>query len=165
MAKDLIPKLPEKELLERARRIKPMALNEKGKPHFIKPCDIQTRAFTWDPEFTEPAKGLNEIDSITTYHSYGAPSLFKPDISEVLAQIPPAVLDQVTAFMTDVDDAQQFSAGGSHHRAITRLFTGELPDSVKAYPVVYQGREVHPEPPPTQPIKVMRPISIKPPGK
>lgn len=159
--KDLVPKLPEKELLERAHRIKPMHPDSKGRPHFIKPCDIQTKAFTWDPELTEPAKGLTEIDSIVTYHNYGAPVFFKPDISEVLGQIPPALLDKVTAFMTDSDEAQQFSEGGSHHRAITRLFTGALPESVQAYPVIYKGREVYPE----KPIKVMRPISIKPLGK
>ncbi|MEZ0262450.1 MAG: hypothetical protein ACAH80_15705 [Alphaproteobacteria bacterium] len=164
--KDLITHLGKEELLARAHRMKAMYPDKKGVPHFIKPCDIQTKAFTWDPVLTEPAKGLTELESIVTYHNSGAPSFFKPDISEVLAQIPPHLVGQVTAFMTESDSAQQFSEGGSHHRAITRLFTGELPDSVKAYPVIYNGQEVFPPPPaPPQPVKGMHPITLKPPGK
>lgn len=160
--KDLIPKLPKEELLARAFRIKPMHPDEKGRPHFIKPCDLETTAFTWDPDLVEQAKGLTEIDSIVTYHSYGAPSLFKPDISEVLRQIPGELAGKVTAFMTDTDDAQPFAPGGGYHRAITRLFTGELPESVKAYPVVYKGKAIYPEKEPPKPIKVMQPIKLKP---
>jgi hypothetical protein len=162
MPKKELPKLSRDELLARAFRIKPMKADEKGRPHFIKPCDLETTAFTWDPELMEAAKGLTEIDTIVTYHSYGAPSFFKPDISEVLAQIPKELAGKVTAFMTDTDDAQPFAEGGSYHRGITRLFTGVLPESVKGYPVVYKGKAIYPEKEPPKPIKVMHPIKLKP---
>jgi hypothetical protein len=165
--KSLIPEIAKDELIRRAFRIKALSTDEKGKLHFIKPCDLETTAFTWDPVRMEPAEGLKELVTITTYHNYGAPSLFKPDIREVLSQIPAEFVERVSAFETDIDEAQQFSEEGSYHRAKTRLFGGPLPASVARYPVVIGGKALYPpaEDAAEDPkgIKVMRPIRLKPP--
>lgn len=162
--KSPIPKLSKDDLLSRAFRIKPLKPHEDGMLHFIKPCDIETVAFAWDPERVEKARGLTPLGAITTFHSYGAPSFFKPGISEVLAQIPPELLDRVSAFTTEPDDENSFTPGGDYHRGVTTLYEGPLPESVRAAPVIYKMKEVFPPEPPqatTQDIAVMKPIQLK----
>ncbi|TAL35908.1 MAG: hypothetical protein EPN97_06805 [Alphaproteobacteria bacterium] len=162
--KSPIPKLSKDALLARAFRIKPLKADDDGTLHFIKPCDIETVAFAWDPERVEKAKGLTPLRAITTVHSYGAPSFFKPDISEVLAQIPPELLDRVSAFTTEPDYDNQFTQGGSYHRGVTTLYEGPLPEAVRAAPVIYKKKEVFPPEPSqatTQDIAVMKPIQLK----
>ena len=141
--KSPIPTLKKDDLLSRAFRIKAVAENDKGKLHFIKPVDIENTAFTWDPKLEDEAISLKPLQNINTIHDYGAPSLFKPSINEVLAQIPADVLDRVTAFSTDVDP-RQFTPGGSHHLGLTTLYTGDLPSGVRNQPVIYKRQEVYP---------------------
>jgi hypothetical protein len=163
--KSPIPKLSSDELLSRAFRIKPLKADDDGTLHFIKSCDIETTAFAWDPERIQEAKGLTPLREITTFHSYGAPVFFKPDISEVLAQIPAELLDRVSAFTTEPDYGNQFTDGGSYHRGVTTLYEGPLPESVRSAAVIYKKKEVFPPEPPqttTQDIKVMKPLQFKP---
>ena len=162
-----IPKLSKAELLSRAFRIKPLKADDDGTLHFIRPCDIETVAFAWDPKRVEKAKGLTPLGEITTIHGYGAPSFFKPGISEVLAQIPPEFLDRVSAFTTEPDYDNQFTKGGDYHRGVTTLYEGPLPESVRSAPVIYKKKEVLPPEPPqatTQDITVMKPLQFKPKG-
>lgn len=163
--KSPIPKLSKDDLLSRAFRIKPLKADDDGTLHFIKPCDLETVAFSWDPKRVQEAKGLVPLREITTLHSYGAPSFFKPDISEVLAQIPPEFLDRVSAFTTEPDYDSQFTQGGDYQRGVTTLYEGPLPASVRAAPVIYKKKEVFPPEPPkatTQDITVMKPLQFKP---
>jgi hypothetical protein len=69
------------------------------------------------------------ICQITTHHSWGHYSLFKPSIAEVLAQIPAEHLNQVVAFEIVVKpetaedlnkDLEALNAG--YHVATTRLY-------------------------------------------
>jgi hypothetical protein len=156
--KSPIPTLPEKELLSRAFRIKALKRDDEGKIHFIEPCDIQTVAFAWDPKLAGEATGLTKLRDITTFHNYAAPVFFKPDIGEVLAQIPPDVLDTVTAFTTEPDYDNQFTEGGSYHRGVTTLYTGELPATVRDAPVIYKKKPVAPPP---REISIMKPVQFK----
>jgi hypothetical protein len=164
--KNPIPKLTKCELLSRAFRIKPMVEDGDGTLHFIKPCDLESIAFTWNPVRIEEARGLTSLCEITTIHSYAAPVLFKPDLAEVLAQIPSDLLARVTAFTTVPHDDRQFTDGGEYHRAVTTLYTGELPASVKAYPVVYKKTAIYPSAeetaePATKGIPIMKPLQFK----
>jgi hypothetical protein len=162
--KSPIPKLSRDELLSRAFRIKPLKADDDGTLHFIKPCDIETVAFAWDPQRVEQAEGLTPLRAITTIHSYGAPVFFKPDISEVLAQIPTDLLDRVSAFTTEPDYDDQFAHNGNYHRGVTTLYEGPLPEAVRSAPVIYKKKEVFPPGPPqatTGDIAVMRPIQLK----
>jgi hypothetical protein len=100
--------LEEPRLFELAAKIKPVYRPKRGSQlRFVKPDGpneginldyLRHTAYLWDPTPGPKAEGLKEIAKITTYHSYGYYGLFKPDISEILAQIPAEHLDRCVAF-------------------------------------------------------------------
>ncbi len=93
-----IPKISDEELRSRAARIKAL-VRKGGKLYTIEqPKNLRQTAFLWDPVFEERSGVVMEIGRVKTLHSYGAPSLFKPSIAEVLAQIPPELAAKVKAF-------------------------------------------------------------------
>ena len=93
-----IPKISDEELRSRAARIKALVRKE-GKLYTIEqPKNLRQTAFLWDPVFKERSGVVMELGRVRTLHSYGAPSLFKPSIAEVLAQIPPELAAKVKAF-------------------------------------------------------------------
>ncbi len=70
---------------------KPIKIGAKGRAFRIKPgADLFTQAFLWDAKLEDdPIKeDLYLLKKTFTVHSYGAPSLFKPSINEVLQQAP-----------------------------------------------------------------------------
>lgn len=55
---------------------------------FVEPSDLRTVSLMWDPKVIgQPRQELMVIDRLITFHDFGAPSLFKPSVAEVLAQI------------------------------------------------------------------------------
>lgn len=122
-----IPNVPKERICELAKRIKPVVRFTSGL-HYIKPVDLFTIAFTWDPKRASKAKGLRKLRDITTYHTYGYHGFFKPSIAEVLAQIPAELLGEAVAFEThgpdSVDDLnahlEELNAG--LHVACTTLY-------------------------------------------
>lgn len=44
-------------------------------------------AMGWDPEPKNEAQGIRLLGAVITYHVYGAPSMFKPTIAGVIAQL------------------------------------------------------------------------------
>lgn len=125
-----IPEIPDEEMRRRAERIKPVV--DFGFPRgkrYIKPVDLHTIAYTWDPKPAGKPPPLKVIKDIRTLHSWGHYALFKPSIGEVLAQIPEDVLDQVIAFEIVVkpecaDDlnAEREAVNDGFHVATTRLY-------------------------------------------
>lgn len=123
-----VPVITDENLAELAERIKPVV--KKGSAlRYIEDVGLRTVAFTWSPTLTKKAKGLEPICDITTYHSYGAPNMFKPSIAEVISQIPEKHLTDVVAFQITsspdtVDDLnreiQALNAG--YHVATTTLY-------------------------------------------
>jgi len=111
MGSDRIPDITDERLAELAAQIRPLIrytmskdredfgqlkLDDKGKPSqdrqglltFVEPSDLRSVSLMWDPKVVGmPQKDMMVIDRLITYHSYGAPSLFKPSVAEVLAQI------------------------------------------------------------------------------
>ncbi len=83
-----------------------------------------------------------------TFHRAVLPTLFKPDIAEVLLQIPERILVMnPVAFSTrlvSTDLAKCYNVSARTHEAETTLYIGELPESVKNQPVIYEGRIMHP---------------------
>jgi hypothetical protein len=128
-AKALVPKISDTKLKKLAKRIRPVvrfAEGAKGKfpdprgvLYYIKPVHLRTGAFTWAPKPGRKAGKLRLVDTIQTYHEYGAPSLFKPSVAEVLAQIPEKHLKNIVAFETG---GAEFSSSGEHHVAPTQLY-------------------------------------------
>lgn len=108
-----IPTISDRKLLKRMEKltpliakyeeIKPLGLDAFKLPHYYL-LEFENRieylrntSFIWEPELgkkvwprTEDSSGFGSRSPITiiTYHSYGAPSLFKPSLAEVVAQLP-----------------------------------------------------------------------------
>ena len=104
-----------------ARGRKGLFQSDQGSLFFIKDVHPRKVAFTWDPSAGEPAKNLKKASEILTYHCYSSPSLFKPSIAEVLAQIaklPPSLLNGVVAFET----MSEANLVGEFHSATTILY-------------------------------------------
>jgi len=114
-----IPKITDEKLQELLLRIRPV-LSFGGKLSYIKSVDPRHIAFLWDPKPDGEAEDLVILRSIRTYHDYGHPSLFKPSIAEVLAQIPEDILDKVVAFETMRDAV--FDQDRDCHEAVTVLY-------------------------------------------
>lgn len=81
---------------------------------------LRQTAFLWDPRPGKVAINIKPLKVITTMHSYGAPSFFKPSIAEVLADIPDSLRDHVVAF--EVNDPR---LTGDCHLASTTLYVKE----------------------------------------
>ncbi|MBS3134181.1 hypothetical protein J4214_03035 [Candidatus Woesearchaeota archaeon] len=130
-----IPTITNKNLEELMKKIKPVirvsrVTNSKGSRleedpdgdlYYIKPVEPRKVAFNWDPKPTRLAKSVNPnpYKKIITIHDYGAPSLFKPSIAEVLAQIPEKDIKKCVAFETNL---LGFTDSSSYHTAQTRLY-------------------------------------------
>ena len=89
--------LPDEEIARRAKTIRPV-VKFGEKLHYIKPVDLHTVAYTWDPKKAEKATGLKPLKEITTLHRWSYYGFFKPSIAEVLSQIPEDLVDRVVAF-------------------------------------------------------------------
>jgi hypothetical protein len=105
------------------RDIKPVIIVE-GVLHYIKDVDPWETSFVWDPTPTKPAENLGILTIITTFHSFGAPAIFKPGIAEVLAQIPKSLLNEVVAFRTlsDLTPSNILNTIPPYHFAHTILY-------------------------------------------
>jgi hypothetical protein len=113
-----IPDMPKAAISRLAKRIRSVAVRDGDLWEMAQP-DPFTTAFTWDPDWQAPARNLVELVTVRTFHTFGAPSLFKPSKAEVIAQIPVGLIDQVVAFATD---DPQLVDGGRFHAATTVLY-------------------------------------------
>lgn len=167
-----IPALDEPELLARAFRIKQVRKASDDKLHFISSPHLDRTApdkgaDVGDAHVQEEAKGMKLVATVVTIHRSVMPSFFMPSVKDVLAQVPPEYLDQVTAYSTESDDSKPNADRPNYHRGITKFYTGVLPDHIAAQPVVLMGK-MHrppqaPEPPPEpQDIPLLSPLNIRP---
>ena len=93
-----VPEMSERRILELAERIKPVVtFSEEGRC-YIKPVDLFSESYLWDPQPTGKATELKVLCEIATYHPYGYYGSFKPSIAQVILQISPEHLDKVIAF-------------------------------------------------------------------
>lgn len=142
MGESRIPEISDEELRELHARIKPVVrfnivtskngeikpteVYEEGLLFYIKDVDPRDVAFTWEPEPVKKADGLERLDDIVTYHTFGAPILFKPSIAEVLAQIPEKYKEKAVAFEVRTNDMGPWNVisneEGSYHVTVTRLY-------------------------------------------
>jgi len=151
--KEKIPEVSDKKLNELIKRIKPLVRFELADWMDVKPkCDnrgvpVRARsnsrywalfeiepvhprkiAYTWEPKpIGGPRHDIACFDAIRTYHKYGAPSLFKPSIAEVIAQIPEDVVDKTVAFeIIDYYDLDCTHCIDPYHVVLTRLFMNRI---------------------------------------
>lgn len=126
--KTYIPKVDRKILIELAAKIRPLFKFD-GVLYFIKPQDIFNVSYIWEPVKDKKASNLEQIKDITTYHGFNYYGFFKPSVSEVLAQIPKKLINQVTAFeiinrplyANDLNREKKALDNG-YHVATTRLY-------------------------------------------
>lgn len=111
------------------QRIKPLVPNgsDGGQLWEIAlPADLRRTAFRWSPVFTKRSDVTEKyiLEKITTYHRCSYHMFFKPDIVEVLAQIPKDLLEQVVAFDVLFDDSPESILSGDFygHKATTVLY-------------------------------------------
>ncbi|HXB12309.1 MAG TPA: hypothetical protein VNZ45_10005 [Bacteroidia bacterium] len=111
-----IPSISDDRLAELAHKIRPVYHDKDGKLMWRKPCDLKRIAFTWNLEPDGEATGLERMNAVLlTFHEYGHPSLFKPSIKEVLAQIPEYYIKDVVAFeLTGPEDSPEALNAGYH---------------------------------------------------
>ena len=125
-----IPEVPKEQIVLLAKRIKPVY--DFGHKHYIKPVDLFSVAYTWEPKKAKRVVGLKALCDIRTYHGFGYHGFFKPSIAEVLAQIPAEHLSKVVAFEIvdcpkDADDLnkEKEALNAGYHVASTRLYIRE----------------------------------------
>ena len=128
LADSRIPEISDKKLKKLVAQIKPVIRFAEGRKglfkspeghlYYIKKVNPRTMSYLWDPKPTDKAEGLVEFERITTYDEYGASSLFKPSIAEVLAQIPKSYRDKVVAF-----ELTESGLSGEYHVATAVLYS------------------------------------------
>lgn len=124
-----IPEVSKERIVELAAKIKPVVTFQRKGKYFIKPVDLHTVAYIWEPKPADKVTGLKSFCEIRTYHSCGSHGFFMPSIAEVLTQIPDEYLDKVLAFeiiasrqgVYDLNiEREAFNAG--YYVATTRLY-------------------------------------------
>lgn len=130
MGKSWIPAISNTKLADLCARIRPIVTFPDLGKRYIRSVDPRNDSYIWDPTATnEAVEGIAELQSITTYHTFGFYGLFKPSIAEVIAQIPEELLSQVVAFeiikspetADDLKRERKATAAG-YHVAVTMLY-------------------------------------------
>lgn len=119
-----IPPINDQRIADLLACMKPLVLDDAGVLRGCRPnMDTRKTAYTWYSDGPE-VQGYRELARITTFHTYGAPTFFKPTLAEVLAQIPDTYIGKTAAFttITDGDPANCFSEGREYHKATTILY-------------------------------------------
>lgn len=171
---------PDKELINRAFRIKPVVRDRDGVLQFIEPIDIYEKIYSMDGlQTASGASGhiakLADIDILMPATLWGG-EVGGPTIAQVLPQIPPEWLDQTVAFQAHMADDREGENG--FVRAKAELYGGALPQSIKDQPVVaWRKTYTQPFPMPEEPqpqfnttgattlgddVPVMKPLRLKP---
>lgn len=162
-----IPDLSEEELVNRAFKIKQIGKASDNKLHFIENVHIDRvrpdRGMdVQSSHVLDEVRGLKPVLTLSTVHRSVMPAYFMPSVKDVLAQIPEDLLEHVTAYSIEYDEAG--SGKANQDRAMTTLYTGKLPDDIAGQLVVLNGKIYRPPepPPPPRDIPVMKPIHFKP---
>ena len=123
--RNYIPDVPRERIEELAKRIRPIRKFSKKGLCYVAPCDLFDVAYLWNAKAAEPCPPLVEMTTITTYHRFGHPMLFKPSIAEEF--IKECVAFMVTnkpAYLADLYEDNAASNDG-YHKAITALYRAE----------------------------------------
>ena len=120
--------MTKEQIIERARTLRPVAdfKDVGGLRFWVDGCRIHTESYTWNLKRIKPTGYLREIGRITTYHTYGHPSLFKPSVEECVYQCPypEAVAFQIVKGSVDCDYTLD------RHTAETIYYAGDVPSDI-----------------------------------
>lgn len=120
-------RMTKEEIMNRARTLRPVGeLKDKGGKRFWLQADrIATEAYLWDPKPLCPTGILKELGSVTTYHRYCHPLLFKPSVDECIYQCP---YPEATAFL--IVRPGVIDKDLECHVATTIYFSGDIPQEI-----------------------------------
>lgn len=121
-----VPEISDRRLAELLERLVPITVDGQERASFIQMPHPRTEAYLWSPDPSGPVPGLRVLVRFRTFHAYGAPSLFKPSIAEVLAQLPAELPPEARAFTTFPETAE-LSERGDLHVAQSALFAFSAP--------------------------------------
>lgn len=120
-------RMTKEEIINRARTLRPVGelKDEGGKRFWLQADRIATVAYLWNPKPLCPTGILKELGSVTTYHRYCYPLLFKPSVDECIYQCP---YPEATAFLI----VRPFFIDGDleRHVATTIYFSGDIPQEI-----------------------------------
>lgn len=89
----------------------------------IEKARLKGQSCLWTKAETRERKDLKVLAQIQTFHSYGAPSFFKPTLEELFHQIPVEYVDQVAAIR--VGDAVGIDSKKGCHFVTTILYSSD----------------------------------------
>lgn len=171
---------PDKDLINRAFRIKPVVSDRDGGLFFIEPIDLFDKIYNFDGGLANAGPAETHLEKIADIDILMPATLWGgevggPTIAQVLPQIPAEYLDKTVAFQAHMADDRKGDNG--YVSAKAELFSGTLPAAIKAQPVVAWHKtytEPFPEPAPVTPpfntaaattldedVHVMKPIELK----
>ena len=178
MAKEPIG--PDKDLINRAFRMKPVMQDRDGHLYFIEPKDLYDKLYDMDgtPDAGLAGSHVKKIADIdirlpATLWGGACPG---PTQEQVLPQLPDSHLGEtVVAFEAHMADDHEGQNG--YVRASVTLYGGTLPDDIKTQPVIaWKKTYKEPFPPPEKPkaqfnvkaattleadIQAMKPLELK----
>jgi hypothetical protein len=98
--------------------------NENGYLCYIEDVDPDRVAFTWGPKPTKLAEELVYYGYFVGRSRFGAPSLFKPSINEVLNSMPIRDREKVVAFEVDPQEKSVWNTSSEgYHYFLVKTFT------------------------------------------
>ncbi|MFV0626450.1 MAG: hypothetical protein ACK5N8_03770 [Alphaproteobacteria bacterium] len=127
------------EILEYAKKIKPLRKNENGELFWLQNTAISTASCFYNNELIQKAEGLIEVARIKSYHTYGGHYGFlRPSADEAIWQCPKEILDKVCAFefyTPSFELADIFDANLDRHVLTTIYYQGTVPQNLLDEPV------------------------------
>lgn len=126
-----IPHLDEKEIRRLAPQFKNLIRLNGVLYEDVGKCDPIRESFTWCEQQGQVfvTAGLDVSEKIPMLHAYGAPSLLKPSIGEIISQTPRALREAVVAFefhvlqLNEYNEAQNRAFNEGYHSSFITLYT------------------------------------------
>lgn len=126
------PPITDEEVLSLMKDITVLSVDSHGiyRVLDIKGAHPSRQSFLWNATEGDPWVQPSDVELLTPeplqmYHSYGAPSLFKPSLTEVIAQIPANLRREVRAFCLqpiDVHTMNRDALNAGYHTSFVTLF-------------------------------------------
>ena len=120
--------MTKEQIIERAKTLRPVAEFRRvgGMMFWVDGGRIHTWSYTWDLKRLKPTGFLRELGRVTTYHTFGHPSLFKPSVDECVYQCP---YPDATAFR--IASGGYYNYELDRHEAETIYYAGTMPEDIK----------------------------------
>jgi hypothetical protein len=170
---------PDKELINRAFRMKLVVNDRDGQMFFVEPIDLYEKIYSMDRLTGAGRAGghvqkIGEIEILMPATLWGG-EVGGPTIAQVLPQIPPEWIDKTVAFHPYM--AEDHTGSNGYVRGAVDLYGGTLPEDVRKQPVIAWHKtytKPFPDPEPSAPkfnavaattldedVRVMKPIELK----